>query len=192
MCNTKAILTVGLAAATVYTGGAAASLWGGVAAAGGATSYAGAIGMGMMGMAGAAQGLGQQQQTEAQQAILQRNAQTGEMLANEATARAGRAEEAHRAQVRGFEAQQRVDMAKSGTQLDFGSNAEIAGDTSYMGELDALRIRSNGAQEAWGYRNQADTSRFQSDLLGTKKKYELGNSLLTTGSAVNGIYRSKV
>jgi hypothetical protein len=192
MCNTKSILMAGLAVATVYTGGAAAGVWGGITSGVGAaatTSYAGAIGMGLTGMAGAASALGQQQQLDAQQKVLERNAKSADIMATDALARGGRAEDKHRAQVRQFQGEQRVAMGAGGGLLNSGTNDAIQTDTSFAGEYDALTIRHNAIREAWGYKNQADVARYQEDLLGSQKKANLYGSILTTGAAVSGVYR---
>lgn len=193
MCDTKSVMTVALIAATVYTGGAAASMAyagtsAGVAAGAGAASAA-TIGTGLTAMAGAAAGLGQATQAEAQEKILKRNAVTADMQAEDAIKRGGIAEDKHRSQVRQFMGEQRASMAAAGGVLDSGTYAAIADQTSFMGESDALTIRSNAAREAWGYKNQAAGQSLQADFLSNAKRWRAGGSILTTGAQAYGVYR---
>lgn len=47
----------------------------------------------------------------------------------------------------------------SGTNLNGGSAADVAGETSRVGALDALTLQNNAAREAWGYRVEGQQER---------------------------------
>lgn len=188
MCDTKSVLMTGLAAATVFTGGAALGAAGLVGGMGAAGSMAGvAAGLGATGMLLTA--YGQNEQAIGQKRLADRNAQIGELQAADAVARGAKAEEAHRAQVRQLEGQARAQAAATGGVMDTGSLDSVQTEIAKTGELDALTIRRNAQLEAWGYKNQADTSRYQGELINTKRKWDAMGSILTTGSQAYGIYK---
>src|SRR3546814_7084778 len=68
-------------------------------------------------------------------------------------------EEQHRAKVRQLAGAQRADFAARGIDLRSGVVQDLVGETYTMGEADALTIRFNAMNEAWGYRTQAVNSR---------------------------------
>jgi hypothetical protein len=83
------------------------------------------------------------------------NASVADLSATDALAR-GRAEESSfRTSIRGLIGTQRAGYAAQGIEVGSGSAAAMQGDTAYRGELDAQRIRSNAAREAWGFSVEA-------------------------------------
>lgn len=86
--------------------------------------------------------------------IQERNAEIAEMQAVSAEQRGTEAERLHRQQVAGLKSSQRVSAAASGVVVDTGSPLSILQDTAVQGEMDAMTIKANTAQEAWGHRVQ--------------------------------------
>lgn len=87
------------------------------------------------------------------------NAQVADEQAADATARGTEQENKFRAGVRGIIGTQRAGFAGNGVDVGFGSSVDVQGDAAYLGELDALQIRTNAAREAWGYQVQAEDLR---------------------------------
>jgi hypothetical protein len=54
---------------------------------------------------------------------------------------------------------QRAGFAAGNIDVGSGSAVDVQADTAFMGELDALQIRTNAAREAWGYSVEADDMR---------------------------------
>jgi hypothetical protein len=79
-----------------------------------------------------------------------------------------------------------VSAAASGVLVDEGSPLAILQDTAIQGELDALTIRSNAAQEAWSFRTQAGGFTAQAGLSRAKKR-DPGAAL--TGTLLTGTSR---
>lgn len=189
MCDTKSVILTGLAAATVFTGGAA------LAAAGGAAATFAGVGAGTAALAGATGMVGlytaysQNEQSKMQQESFNRQAKIGDEQAADALKRGATAEDNQRAQARLLEGEQRARMGAGGGALGSGTNAEVLGQTTRMGELDALTVRANAAREAWGYRTGADTTRYQGELARAKGRYDAMGSILTSGVQAYGQYR---
>lgn len=87
------------------------------------------------------------------------NAGTADLQAADAITRGAEAESRYRTQVRGAVGRQRAGFAASNVDVGFGSPVDVQADAAFLGELDALTIRTNAAREAWGYRVQADDLR---------------------------------
>ena len=77
------------------------------------------------------------------------------MQSQDAIARGTEAENSYRTQVRGIIGQQRAGIAANNIDVAFGSAVDTQADAAFLGELDALTIRTNAAREAWGYDVQA-------------------------------------
>lgn len=80
------------------------------------------------------------------------NARVADLQAEDAIDRGRYEEDRFRSQIDQFIGTQRATQAASGTDVNFGSNVDVQADTAYLGELDALAIRTNAYREAWGYR----------------------------------------
>lgn len=107
------------------------------------------------GEAAAAAGEHQQQAANSQADLQDYNAQIADLQAKDATARGALAESNYRSEVRGVIGQQRTLIAANNIDVSFGSAVDVQADAAYLGELDALTIRTNAAREAWGYQVQA-------------------------------------
>jgi len=90
-----------------------------------------------------------------EQSVAQNNAQLAEWQAKSILQRGAEAEQQMRLRTAAMKGTQRAAMAASGLSLTEGSPLEILTSTDVMGEQDALRIRYNAQQEAWGVRAQA-------------------------------------
>lgn len=92
------------------------------------------------------------------------NARIQEILAADAIAR-GKADEAsQRRKTAAFKGRQAAAFGASGGEINTGSSLEILADTAQIGELDALRIRSNAEREAFGFLSGAAISRFEGSV----------------------------
>lgn len=87
------------------------------------------------------------------------NARVADLQAEDATARGRDEESRFRASVRGLIGSQRTGFAGQGVDVGSGSAADVQGDAAYLGELDALQIRSNAQREAWGFQVEAQDRR---------------------------------
>jgi len=83
------------------------------------------------------------------------NANVSELQAQDALARGVEDEGKFRQQVRGMIGSQRAGQAAQNTDVSFGSTVDVQADTAYLGEQDALNIRTNAAREAWGFKVQS-------------------------------------
>ena len=76
----------------------------------------------------------------------------------------------------------RAQLASQGSDINDGSAVDIIGDTARAGEVDALNIRSDTAQDAWlkrvqaaSTRNQASASGLQADMYTRKAASTMSN-----------------
>lgn len=111
-------------------------------------------------------GMGAVQQAQATAASNRYNAQVQDMnatlserQAKDALERGADEEQRKRQQVQALLGQQQAAMAANGVDMSFGSPLDHLVDTSVMGELDALTIRTNSARESYDYRVQAVNQR---------------------------------
>jgi hypothetical protein len=88
---------------------------------------------------------------------------------------------------------QRAALAAQGGDVNAGSDLDILGDTARAGESDALTIRNNAAQQAFGYRQQAVAAGGQANLYSANAAntmanlpYGIGSSLLGGASSLAG------
>jgi hypothetical protein len=192
MCNTKSVLAIGVMVAAAYTGGAAAAAYGGAeTAAAGASTITAAQGaaIGMTAAGSAISMDAQAAQARTQEKLLDRQADVGKAQADDALARGARTADRYADSLRQFEGQQRSAMAAGGGVLNSGSNDAMLSQTEKIGQMDLLTIQHNAALEAWGYKNQSDTSSYQAKLTRTKADYDAMGSILTGGSQAYGIYK---
>lgn len=115
--------------------------------------------------------------------ILRRNASIRRQMAKRELAKGDKAEAAHRNQVADLKADQRARMLAGGQTLT-GSNSKILDDTAIYGELDALTIRSNAANQAWSYDVDAESLDMEANLAEMGGSSSATSTLLTTGAQV--------
>ncbi len=92
---------------------------------------------------------------QAQAGLLDYNAQIADAQAADAVTRGQEEENRYRQGVRTLVGSQRAGFAAQGVDIGTGSALDVQGDTAFLGELDALTIRTNAAREAWGHRASA-------------------------------------
>lgn len=83
------------------------------------------------------------------------NAAVAELQARDAEQRGALEANRYRAMVRQVIGAQRAGFAAGNIDVGYGSAVDVQTDTAFLGELDALTIRTNAAREAWGYRVEA-------------------------------------
>jgi hypothetical protein len=99
----------------------------------------------------------QQREASDSQADLQDwNASIARLQAADAIERGKEQEERFRQGVKTSIGAMRAGFAASNVDVGFGSAVDTQADAAYLGELDALQIRTNAAREAWGYKVQAE------------------------------------
>jgi hypothetical protein len=114
--------------------------------------------------AATAQGLAQQKAAESQAQVLDFNANVADLQAKDAVERGAEAESRFRSTIRGAIGSQRAGFAAANIDVSFGSAVDVQADAAFLGELDALTIRTNAAREAWGYQVQAADIRKRADV----------------------------
>jgi hypothetical protein len=125
----------------------------GLTAAGTAVSVVGQI---KAGNAAAEAGRAQLSAGEAANDLELYNADVAQAMARDAIVR-GHDEETHfRAGVRTLIGSQRAGFAGQNVDVGVGSPVDVNADAAYLGELDALTIRTNATREALGYRAEAE------------------------------------
>jgi len=133
-------------------------------------------------------GTAQQQAAESEAQIADYNASVADLQAKDAIERGALAESKFRSQVRGMIGTQRAGIAAGNVDVGYGSAVDVQGDAAYLGELDALTLRTNAAREAWGYNVQAGDLRKRA-AIARKTGYYAGQaaSANATTAAIQGI-----
>lgn len=96
--------------------------------------------------------------------VAEMNAVMSERRAKDAVERGAREEQRKRTEVAALKGKQVAAMAANGVDLGFGSPLDLIVDTAALGELDALTIRKNSANEAYDHRVQAVNGRSDATL----------------------------
>lgn len=119
------------------------------------------------------------------------NAELSERQAKDALERGAVEEQRKRQQVQAILGQQQAAMAANGVDLSFGSPLDTIVDTSVMGELDALTIRTNTARESYDYKVQAVNQRAGATLNRMGARAALtGGYLDAMGTVLGGAAKS--
>lgn len=116
------------------------------------------------GKAAAAAGTHAKEASDSQADLSDWNAQVADLQATDAIARGAQQESRFRASVRTMIGSQRAGLAASNVDVGFGSAVDVQADAAYLGELDALTIRTNAAREAWGYKVSAEDLRKRAEI----------------------------
>lgn len=138
--------------------------------------------------------VGQIQQANAQAAASKYNAQVADMNAQisekraKSTIEAGaQQEQMKRQEVQRILGQQQAGMAANGVDLTFGSPLDTMVDTAYLGEIDALTIRTNTYRDAYNYKVDAANQRAQKTLYEHEaKSAQTGGYLGAMGTLLGG------
>jgi hypothetical protein len=96
---------------------------------------------------------------EDQAQLAEYNAQVADLQAKDAVARAAEEESNFRSGVRGMIGAQRAGFAAGNIDVAYGSAVDVQADAAYLGELDALTVKTNGVREAWGFQVQGEDLR---------------------------------
>jgi hypothetical protein len=81
---------------------------------------------------------------------------------------------------------QRASLAAQGGDVNTGSNLDLLGDTARSGEGDVQAIRSNAAQQAYGYQLQGASAGGQANLYSTNAANTMANLPYGIGSSLLG------
>lgn len=101
---------------------------------------------------------------ESQAELTDWNAQVADLQAADAEQRGAIEESRFREGVRVMIGSQRAGFAGGNIDVGFGSALDVQADAAYLGELDALTIRTNAAREAWGYKVQGQDLRRRAEI----------------------------
>lgn len=121
-----------------------------------------------------------------QQQVAEQNAELDELRATQSATAGALQEEAHRAKVRQMAGAQRADFAARGIDLQSGIVQDLQDETYTFGETDALMIRYNAMNQAWGYRTQATNSRNEGRFARWRGNQEATGTYLTTAASMTG------
>lgn len=117
-------------------------------------------------------GIHQQQASESQAQLADYNAAVADLQAQDAVARGAEEESRFRTQVRGAIGAQRAGFAASNIDVGYGSAVDVQADAAYLGELDALTIRTNAKREAWGFNIQGEDLRRRAQIARKEGVYQ--------------------
>jgi len=112
------------------------------------------------------------------------NAQLAEQQSADALARGREEEQGFRLGVKGLIGSQRAGFASQGVDVNQGSALDVQADAAFLGELDALRIRTNAQREAHGYQQQAEIYRAGGQAAQTASRWQ------GVGTALGGAVQS--
>lgn len=119
--------------------------------------------------------------------VAEMNAKISDKKAADALERGRLEEQKKRMEVAGIKGRQLAAMGANNVDVSFGSPLEMINDTAYMGEMDALIVRTNANRESYDYRVQAVNQRAQGQLSLMEGKSKLTGSFLSAfGSAIGG------
>lgn len=120
------------------------------------------------------------------QQVANQNAELDDIRATQAATAGAMQEEAHRAKVRQMAGAQRADFAARGIDLQSGIVQDLQDETYTFGETDALMIRYNAMNEAWGYRTSATNERNAGRFARWSGNRQAMGTYLTTAANATG------
>lgn len=109
---------------------------------------------------------GEQQQDAAESSaeLMDYNAAVSDLQARDATERGELEAQRFRSRTRVLVGEQRAGIAAGNVDVGYGSAVDVQADATFLGELDALTVRTNAAREAWGFRVQAVDDRKRAEV----------------------------
>lgn len=115
---------------------------------------------------------------ESQAELADYNSQVADLQADDALERGREAESRYRSGIQTAIGAQRAGFAGMGVDVNYGSAVDVQADAAFLGELDALTIRTNAGREAWGYQVQATDYRKRAEIARKEGVYleKAGNS----------------
>lgn len=111
-----------------------------------------------------AAGKAQKAASESEATLQEFNASVADVQETDAVQRGNEEEDRFRMGVRGMIGSQRAAIAGANIDVGFGSALDVQADAAYLGELDALKIKTNAAREAWGYNVQGQDLRKRAEI----------------------------
>ena len=121
-------------------------------------------------------GEAQQRAAEKQADLTDYNAAVATLQATDAVERGKIEADKFRSRTRVLIGEQRVGFAAGNIDVGYGSAVDVQADAAFLGELDALTLRTNAAREAWGYRVQREDLETQAQI-----QREEGAAMLEAG-----------
>jgi hypothetical protein len=119
------------------------------------------------------------------------NATLADRKAKDAIERGAVDEQRKRQQVAQLRGQQVAGMAANGVDVSFGSPLDTIVDSSVLGELDALTIRTNANREAYDYKVDATNKRAGASLSRAQADNAItGSYLNAAGTVLTGAGRA--
>src|SRR5690606_12103430 len=140
--------------------------------------------MALTAYAGAEQAKGEREAGRYQAEVAEVNAKQADYRAEQAGRIGAIKEEQHRAQVRRLAGSQRATLAANGVDVGSGTALALVDETYTLGEQDALTIRYNAMNEAWGHRETAAELRQQGQFAKFRGNAASQNTYLTTAATV--------
>lgn len=122
------------------------------------------IGQKKAGAAAERAGEAQKAASESQAQLADYNAAVADLQGKDALERGAEEESRFRTQIRSAIGSQRAGFAAGNIDVGFGSAVDVQADAAFLGELDALTIRTNAAREAWGYKVQGEDLRRRAEI----------------------------
>lgn len=119
-------------------------------------------------------GLAQARVAEQGAQLSEYNAAVAQLQAQDALERGEIEAGKFRSRVRGLIGEQRVGFAAGNIDVGFGSAVDVQADAAFLGELDALTIKTNAQREAWGFQVEAADLEKRADIM----RMEGGNAIL--------------
>lgn len=121
------------------------------------------------------------------------NARFAEMEAEDVLRRGDKEANEHQKKVRQVVGSQRAALAAQGIQVDSDTALELQRETSEIGSLDAQTIKNNAWRQAFGFKQEAISSRFAGEiaaLTGQQQQsfanFQARNTLITGGISAIG------
>ena len=112
------------------------------------------------------------------------NAEVATKRSADAIAR-GKDEEARfRLGVKSLIGSQRAGFAGQNVDVGIGSAVDVQADAAFLGELDALTIRTNARREAWGYQVEAENFKRGGQNAQNAGRWDAAGSLLSGGASL--------
>lgn len=109
-------------------------------------------------------GIAQRRAAESQANLSEYNAAVADLQAKDALQRGDIEANRFRQRTRVLIGEQRAGYAAGNVDVGYGSAVDVQADAAFLGELDALTVRTNAAREAWGYRVEATDLRKTADI----------------------------
>lgn len=141
----------------------------------------------LIGVTAAGAGLsayGQIKSGNAAKKIGEYNASVYEQQATDALSRGAEDEQKFRQGVKMLIGSQKAGFAGQGIDVTQGSAFDVQADAAFLGELDALTIRTNAQREAAGYRAQAKISRMTGQQAQTASRFGAASTVLGGGASI--------